>query len=219
MPEKFQPEYVDKGEIDPEKLVEIYADFGLARSYDEPARYSISELEGTYGDLTNEILYLKHIGAVNFTSHDEIEMRSSENKIAKRIESRIYWDGTSSPSEVLEQEEGLPSYILEPKIEEERHPSIDGEQDPNLTIISELLGALGDEPASETDIISKLPGEPTFDTGFWLEYLETQGAATRTDSGYILNEGIDLADIDVDISENTRSLKERNRYGNDPWKP
>jgi hypothetical protein len=181
--EEFRPDYVDKGEIEPEKIAEIYSEFGLYFRQNVPPRKDLHELREKYGDIANEIVYLDRKNAIDLKDSSEVHMNESEKVAAKRMAETINL-GQKQPGEALATEIAR-QYILEPEpAAEKRNEKIGGSHQPDLGVVSVLLDALEDEPATIEKIEERMPGEPNFDYEFWLKYLETQGVSYREGEEY-----------------------------------
>lgn len=216
---KISPDYVDK-EVDPEKLVRIYAEFGLLMEYDEKPENKISNLEERFGYVTNEVLYLEKIGAVEYSDDWSVTLRTSERPIAETLNQRLSWDG-EQPEDILKSG-ALPGYIEEPEIKEDFNTPNDSlDQDPDDELYTRIIEALsGGRALKPGEVEDELAVDVNFDLKPKLDYMETQNAAIRRKDGRyeLLPENIDDSFFGEGLNKRG-VLAERQRHRNNPWKP
>lgn len=216
--DSLDPEYIDKGGIDAEKLVDIYSEFGLQMEHDRKPEWELSHLESRYGDLTNEILYLNSIDAVRY-NEEKVVLKASERSIAERV-NRTMINEKKVASQLLESGI-LPEYLQEPSITEDYSEPVEGLDqrfdDEVYTRIIEILSDGGDMTPAEiseevaVDIFPEL--EPR------LRIMERKGSALRKDSGEyrLLTERIDDSFFGEDL--NVRgALKQEEQKSDNPWR-
>lgn len=216
--EKRGPEYVDKGELSPEKLVEIYSDFGLMMEYDEKPEMQVSDLEDRFGDVTNEVLYLSKIGAVEYRDDSHIKLGASERSIANRMNQRIVWE-SERPSEVVENG-ALPDYLKEPEMSEEYREAIDSvDQRFNEEIYTRMVEILVDEALEPEGVEDELVGEINFDPETRLRIMERKGSAVGKADGTYELVPERIGDHFFGEEMTSESLRSEQWHDNNPWKP
>lgn len=217
---ELDPEYVDKGRIDPEKLVEIYSDFGLQMDYNEKPKRQITKLEEQFGDITSEILYLNKIGAVEYSENKSVTLETSERKIARRLSQRVFRD-KEKPSEVVESGD-IAHHLEEPDSSEDYNKPIDCiDQEVNDELYTRIIDILSNgEALTAEEVEEELAVDVNFDLEPKLRNMERKGAAARVeeDRYRLLPENIDESFFGEELNLEGQ-LRDQQRHGNDPWKP
>lgn len=212
-----EPEHVDK--IDQESIIELYGLLGLY-SRDQTYRVSIGKLERDHdGDTTNGLLYLGNQGFIDVeTDRQEVKLHINEMEEAERTASKLYFERKDPGN--LEQDY-LPDSVSEPELQEDLNaPTLELDQNPSSEIYSRIIDSLTDDEAFLPDEVEEeLAVETSFEIEPRLRYMETQNIVERVENDrYRLNpEKIDATVIRD--AERTQSIKQIQRYGNDPWKP
>lgn len=215
---EIEPEYVDKIEL--ENVIELYGLLGL---YSAEQTYSI-DIENLRkehdGDTTSAICYLRNQDILSVElDENQLSLNPEEREHAEITSNRIYFEG-KTPEKLLQQGE-LPDEIANYSGQENFNAPINNiDQYPDEQFYSRIIGALSRNNRLKPDEIEEeLLIETTFDIEPKLKYLETQDAVKKTKNNeYVLrDENID----EMFFSEELRpiSLKQEQRYGNDPWKP
>lgn len=212
---------IDKGSIDSEALIEIYADLGLYLMYDDKPEDSVEKFQEKYGEIRNELVYLRSREAVTLDDNiEKISLKSSDRNIAHRIANEIH-NEKNHPDEVVDLS-WVPEYLSSPEMKEEQSEPVKNlDQRPSDKVPTRVFEALSsDEPLYPSEVEEEFAAETTFDLEPWMKYLETQGAVEKVEpGGYRLVEG-NISDRFFGEKLNTEGrIKDHERYGNDPWKP
>lgn len=212
---------IDKGNLEGEVLVEIYADLGLNLIHKKKPDNRIERLEETYGDIRNELLYLLSQDSISLDDEIEsISLKSSERDTARRMANKVHYE-RKKPTEVVSLS-WVPEYLSSPEIEEDYRKEIEVlDQNPNEEVTSRILEILSaDETISASEVEERFSAEVYLDLDPWMTYLETQSVIEKVeDQEYrLVEENISDRFFGEKLNAEGR-IKDQKRYGNDTWKP
>ncbi|MFB6208743.1 MAG: hypothetical protein ABEJ56_01245 [Candidatus Nanohaloarchaea archaeon] len=214
------PDYVDKGSVDPEILVEIYANFGSYESSDQKPKEKKQNLEELFGNISSELLYLREHELVTVLADGEqlnVKLSYGEWELAEEIFERTC--RSEKPSEIMEDMD-LPHYLENPEdtAEEYFNPYVEGSHHPPVELLEEIIRNIPEgEEVSPDEVTEKTRILSHRGLRRWMNYLEGQEVLERTESGRFRI--VDSADIDHILEEPEESLKNKERFGRNPWKP
>lgn len=219
------PDYIEKGEMEAGKIVEIYSEFGLKLSEnpnpgDMPS-VDRDRLEEIYGNISNELLYLSSIDAVEIENRESIRLNPSEASLANKI-NHLETEKNIISYQILEDDDySLPPYLSDPNMEEEFNEKTALEMNPSKEIGSRVAHAMDYEKGmTAEEVENSMALEVTSDVEAWLTQLELMGVAKKTDSGYMLRDCEEVREfLDRTEQEVSKSLKQEQRHNREPFKP
>lgn len=217
------PDYVEKGEMDAGRIVEIYSEFGfrLGENPDAGDMPSVNRdrLEEIYGDISNEILYLSSVDAVEIENRGSVRLNPSEAGLANKI-NRLETEQNMIPHQLLDEYSFLPPYLSDTSMEEEFNEDTNLEMNPSTEIGSRIAHSMEYEKGmTAEEIENDMVLEITSDVKDWLTLLELMNIARKTDSGHKLRDCKEVREfLDGTEQEASRSLKQEQRRSEEPFK-
>lgn len=221
--EHREPGYVDKGEVDENKLVKLYSHLGAYINRNNIPSKEIEDLEDAYGDISQELLYMKEENLAYLVGENNLRVVLAENE--RGLAEKIYRMSLQNmaPEEIVHDHQSIPSYITSPgSFEEEFNTETDLTHEPPEEVIGRVVNALPEKEAVEPGSIE---GSMDVEIGsgieFWLDYLETQDVVEKESSERV--KLVDSEEVNRLLEESSEkyseSLKQQQRFRNDPWKP
>jgi hypothetical protein len=211
---------IDKGELEGEVLIEIYADLGLKLMYNDPATDRVQKFQEKYGDIRNELIHLRDQDAITIDEETNyISLKHSDRTIARKIANEVH--NEKKHPVYVSNLSWIPEYLSEPEMEEEYNkPLEDPTQDPDEDVVAPVIEVLSEDALKPHQVEEELVADINFEIEPWLKYLETQDILERSESGHYSLVEENIVERFLEGGFNSKGqIKERDRYGNDPWKP